>query len=610
MNFKRDSPLSGKISVTNPTTDPAYKRSGVEKIKADSQWLAGRIDEELSDETDHFVGDSLQLLKFHGTYQQDDRDQRRELRKVGKDKAFSMMIRCRIPGGRMTADQFIAHLDICELLGNSTMKITTRQTIQLHGVVKRDLRKTIARINSLGLSTLAACGDVNRNVMCCPAKRNEPIRAELQRLTDELAESLAPRTGAYQELWVKDQTSGEEMRVGGESPSPENVEPLYGPTYLPRKFKCGVVLPEDNCIDVYTQDLGFIAVVRDGSVAGYNILVGGGMGTTPSLKKTFPAIAKRMAFCTTEQAIDVAKAVLIVQRDNGNRADRKVARMKYLVAHWGIERFRNEVESVLGFPLEDCTEDDVHGVDDHMGWQPQKDGRWSYGLCVENGRVRDSDAIEMKSALRELAETLGTEIRLAGNQSLIFCDIQSDQRDRIFEILKRHQIASSEQTSLVRRFAMACVALPSCGLAVTEAERRLPSVISDLEHVLARLGLNAERFTIRMTGCPNGCARPYVADIALVGKAVDRYTLFLGGTLLGNRLAILYKELVPAAEIVNELTCLFTVYKDQRSVGESLGDFCHRFGVDALRTACDAIGCEPCLSPSVTDPIHHEETKE
>lgn len=571
-------------------SEAATKVTRVETIKAESRGLAGRIQEELSTDENHFRKDSLQLLKFHGTYQQDDRDLRPSLRKVGQGKAYSMMIRCRIPGGRLTAQQFVAHLDICELLGNSTMKITTRQTIQLHGVVKRDLHQTIAKINSLGLSTLAACGDVNRNVMCCPARRDNPVRAELQRLTDELSTSLAPRMTAYHELWIRNESSGEQIMVGGDNVAqPEGTEPLYGPTYLPRKFKCGVVLPEDNCIDVYTQDLGFIAVVRNGKVIGYNVVVGGGMGTTPSQQRTFPAVALRMAFCSPEQAVDLARAVLIVQRDNGNRTDRKLARMKYLIADWGIDRFRNEVENVFGDKLDDCTEDDVHGVDDHMEWQPQGDGRWSYGLCVENGRVRDADRVDMKSALRELAETLGTEIRLAGNQSLIFCDIDSKQRDQVAEILRKHNIRASEETSLARRFAMACVALPSCGLAVTEAERRLPGIIDELERSLARLGLNSERFTIRMTGCPNGCARPYVADIALVGKAVDRYTLFVGGSLLGNRLATIYKQMVPASEILEELTQLFTIYKRQRSPSESFGDFCNRVGIEYLLNAVSEV---------------------
>lgn len=554
----------------------------VEEIKAGSQWLAGTIAAELVEDTDNFAKDSLQLLKFHGTYQQDDRDQRVSLRKQGKGKAYSMMIRCRIPGGRMSATQFLGHLDLCELLGNSTMKITTRQTIQFHGVVKQNLRETIHRINQLGLSTLAACGDVNRNVMCCPAKRGGPIRRALQQLTDDLATALAPQTPAYQELWLNDDKADPVRSLDPASDS-KVVEPLYGPTYLPRKFKCGIVLPEDNCIDVYTQDLGFIGVVQQDQIVGYNVIIGGGMGMTPSQKKTFPAVAQRMAFCTPDQAVRVAQAVMMVQRDHGNRCDRKVARMKYLVAEWGVGRFRTAVEDILGYPLQDCTPHDVHNVDDHMGWQAQEDGRWSYGLCIENGRVRDADHGNMKSALRELATTLDTEIRLAGNQSLLFCDITDQQRPHVDAILSAQQIRTSEDTSLLRRFAMACVALPTCGLAITEAERKLPSLIDGLEPALAKLGLNAERFTFRMTGCPNGCARPYVADVALVGKAVDRYTLYVGGTLLGNRLATIYKDLVPEEEIVNELTALFAVYKQQRQLNESLGDCCHRLGIERLQ---------------------------
>ncbi|QDV55080.1 Sulfite reductase [NADPH] hemoprotein beta-component [Rosistilla oblonga] len=582
----------------DPTTTSKPKLTRDEQIKADSQYLAGEIAQELADESPSFGTETLKLLKFHGTYQQDDRDQRSVLRKLGKEKAFSMMVRCRIPGGRLTPRQFLAHLDICDLLGNSTMKITTRQTIQLHGVVRRDLQQTIRKINAIGLSTLAACGDVNRNVMCCPRKLNDPVHRELQRLADALAVSLAPQTSAYHELWVTDVQTGERMFAShtpsdpsgdesdGGAEATSNVEPLYGPTYLPRKFKCGIALPADNCIDIYTQDLGFLAVVRDGRVIGYNVLVGGGMGTTPSQKKTYPAVAKRMAFCTAEQAVDVAKAVLIVQRDNGDRSDRKVARMKYLVDRWGIETFRQHVQRLLNFPLGDCTEDDVQDVDDHMGWQAQDDGLFSYGLSIENGRVKDQAAKQLKTGLREIVSYLGTEVRLAGNQSLIFCDIRPDQRQRIAEILVANGIRPTEEVSMARRYAMACVALPSCGLAITEAERRLPRLIDDLERELARLGLCAKRFTIRMTGCPNGCARPYVADIGLVGKAVDRYTIYVGGTLLGTRLAFIYRDMVAASDLVPQLVQLFTAYKHHASDGESFGDFCNRFG-DGLAAIVD-----------------------
>ena len=569
------------------TDDPAKKVSPVEKIKQASRFLMGTIDAELADPVDHFNSDNIQLLKFHGTYQQDDRDKRLELKKAGGGKAYQMMIRCRIPGGRMTSEQMLLQLDLCDELGDATLKITTRQTLQLHGILKSDLRETIHRINEMHISTLAACGDVNRNIMCCPAKRVGGVYDELNRFTDELTEELAPRTPAYHELWITDPDTGEKQLAGGGEPV--NVEePLYGPTYLPRKFKAGICLPEDNCIDIYTQDLGFIAVVRDGKITGYNVTVGGGMGTTPANKKTFPALAKRLCFVTPDQAIDVAKGVVIVQRDNGNRADRKTARMKYLIANWGIEKFREEVQKVCGFDLTPCTEDDVTDVDDHMGWQEQGDGKWSYGLSVENGRLYDNDERQIKAGFREICKTFGREIRLTGNQSLMFCDIEEGEKDQLMEILSRHNIRTTEDTSNVRRWSMACVALPTCGLAITESERRLPSIIDGLEGPLAQLGLSNERFTVRMTGCPNGCARPYNADLALVGKAKDKYTLFAGGGWLGNRLAYIYKDMVPDDQVAAEMVGIFAAFKANREGNESLGDFCARVGGEELASLAEA----------------------
>ncbi|MGB1925247.1 MAG: NADPH-dependent assimilatory sulfite reductase hemoprotein subunit [Rubripirellula sp.] len=554
------------------------KLTAVEGIKQESRFLRGTIAEEIAGQTECFNSDNIQLLKFHGSYQQDDRDLRTERKKAGLGKAYSMMLRLRIPGGRCRADQFLAMLDVCEELGNSTIKVTTRQTIQLHGIVKDNLRPTIKRVNELALSTLAACGDVNRNIMCCPAKRVDPIHQELERLTDELTEAMAPKTAAYHELWVSEPGSQEKELVGGGAES----EPLYGSTYLPRKFKMGIALPEDNCIDIYTQDLGLLAVVRDGQIIGYNVLVGGGMGTTPAKKVTYPALGKRMAFVTPDQVVGVCQAVLKVQRDNGNRSDRKTARMKYLVDRWGIKKFREEVESYFGDALQDCEPDDVTGVDDHMGWQEQGDGKWSYGLNVENGRLYDDEKIQFKAAIRAICNEFDTEIRMTGHQSLIFTDIDESKKERLIELITQHGIPTTEQTSVVRRWSMACVALPTCGLAITESERRLPGLIDGLEQPLAKLGLDRERFTIRMTGCPNGCARPYNADIALVGKAKDRYTLFLGGGWLGNRLAYIYKDLVPDSQVVEEITRVFAAYKANRIESESIGDFCSRIGKDAL----------------------------
>ena len=460
------------------------KLSAVESIKEESRFLKGTISEEIAQSIDRFNDANIQLLKFHGTYQQDDRDVRTERKKAGLDKAFSMMVRLRIPGGRISSDQFLSMLDLCETLGNSTMKITTRQTIQLHGVVKDKLRPTIQRINEIALSTLAACGDVNRNIMCCPAKRSGSVHAELERLTDELTQALAPATPAYHEIWVSDPESGEKRLEGGG----EVVEPLYGPTYLPRKFKMGIALPEDNCIDIYTQDIGLLAVVRDDKIIGYNVLVGGGMGTTPAKKVTYPALGKRMAFAAPDQVVGVCQAVLKVQRDNGNREDRKIARMKYLVDKWGIDKFRAEVESYFGQSLQDCTEDDVTGVDDHMGWQEQGDGKWSYGLNIENGRLYDNDQIQLKGVLRSVCREFKTEVRMTGHQSVIFTDIDEGDQDKLIGLIKQHNVPTTEETSTVRRWSMSCVALPTCGLAITESERRLPGIIDALEQPLAKLG--------------------------------------------------------------------------------------------------------------------------
>jgi sulfite reductase (ferredoxin) len=557
----------------------APKLSPVETIKEGSDYLKGTIDQEIAGSVDHFDKSNIQLLKFHGTYQQDDRDARLTAKKTGAGKAYSMMVRLRIPGGRIRSDQMLSMLDLCERLGNATMKITTRQTLQLHGILKDDLRETVAHINEIALSTLAACGDVNRNIMCCPAKRTGSIHADMEKLTDELTEALAPQTPAYHELWLTDTETGEKTLEGGGA-----VEPLYGPTYLPRKFKMGIALPEDNCIDIYTQDLGFLAVVRDGAIIGYNVLVGGGMGTTPSAKKTFPALAKRLAFIKPEQAVGISKAIIKVQRDNGNRQDRKTARMKYLINDWGIEKFRAEVEKYYGQPLEECTDDDVHGFDDHMGWQEQGDGKWSYGLNVENGRLYDDEDRQLKATLRAICNEFKTEVRMTGHQSLIFTDLNEADKNKLIGFITQHQVPTTEETSTVRRWSMSCVALPTCGLAITESERRLPSIIDGLEAPLAKLGLDKERFTIRMTGCPNGCARPYNADLALVGKAKGKYTLYAGGGWLGNRLAYIYKDMVPDDVVVEELVTIFAAFKANREDGESLGTFCTRVGKDDLAT--------------------------
>ncbi|HAC92026.1 MAG TPA: NADPH-dependent assimilatory sulfite reductase hemoprotein subunit [Planctomycetaceae bacterium] len=555
------------------------KLTPVEGIKLESHLLRGTIGDDLKNDSDQFAKDNTHLLKFHGTYQQDDRDNRGKKEGAKSSKSFSMMTRTRIPGGRLTADQLIAHLDLCDSLGNATLKCTTRQALQLHCILKKDLRAVINRICAVNLSTLAACGDVNRNVMCCPSPVKSPLYDELHRLTDALVEHLAPKTKAYYELWVKDEETGVETLAAGGAPE---EEPIYGPTYLPRKFKIGVTLPEDNCVDVYTQDLGYIAVVREGKIIGYNVTVGGGMGMTPSAAKTFPALAQRMAFVTPQQAVGVAEAVVKVQRDNGDRTDRKRARMKYLIHDRGLAWFRAEVEKYFGQKLADCTDDDVTGVDLHMGWHPQGDGKFFYGLNIENGRLFDSQDRRWKTALREICAQLKPGIRLTGNQSILLTDLPESALTQLQLIIKRNNLPLSEEVSTVRLWSMACVALPTCGLSITESERVLPSVMDQMEVELARLGLEKEAFTVRMTGCPNGCARPYNADIGLVGKAVGKYTVYLGGQLLGKRLGVIYKALVPLEEITSTLIPVFTQFKNDRMTGETFGDYCARIGVENL----------------------------
>ncbi len=562
------------------------KLSPVEGFKTESNYLRGDIGKELVDANDFFGKSSVQLLKNHGVYQQDDRDARSAGRvegHVGKaPKAYSFMVRTKIPGGKLTSSQLLAELDLCDQIGNATLRITSRQGLQLHGIVKGDLWKAIHRINQIQLSTLAACGDVERNVMCCPAPiKNNPIRQQLQDLADHIAMHLCPHTTAYHELWVRDPESGEETLMGGGSNGHE-VEPIYGPTYLPRKFKTAVGLPEDNCVDMYANDLAFMAIHDRATIRGYNVLVGGGFGVTPSAEKTWPAVAQKLCSINPEEAIDVATAVVKVQRDYGNRADRKVARLKYTIHNMGLAAFKAKVEEYYGKPLADPDPTDVTGFDDHLGWSEQGDGKGWYGLNVENGRIQDQAGSNLKSALRMILTTMHPTIRLTPHQSILFCDVTPEQKQELEQILRDHGVKLSHEISAVRRWSMACVAWPTCGLAITESERALPGILDELEVELAKLGLSNETFTVRMTGCPNGCSRPYNCDIGIVGRAMNKYTLYVGGRLLGDRLNFEYKDMVPHEEVISSLVPVLTFFKHAREDGETLGDFCQRVGAEQL----------------------------
>lgn len=548
------------------------KASKAEAVKINSRGLYGTIADELRNGEPEFSHDNVMLLKHHGTYQQDDRDHR------AGGKQFMFMVRTRIPGGKLTAAQVLAELDLCEQYGNGTLRITDRQGFQLHGVLKSTLRDAIRGINHCKLSTIAACGDVNRNVMCCPAPlAHNGLRRQMQSLADALADHFRPRTTAYYEIWLKD---GDETEKVHEYVPVE--EPIYGRAYMPRKFKMGVALPEDNCIDVYANDLGFLAVHEGGKLLGYNVLVGGGMGMTPAKKTTFPAVAKRMAFTTPEEAVAVAEAVVKVQRDFGRRDDRSQARLKYVIADWGLERFKAKVEEYYGRPLAEPHPTDVREVDDHLGWHDQGDGRLFLGLNIDNGRIKDEGDYRLKSALRTLLTRYGMNCRNTPLQGMLLCDIDSADRADIERTLRDHGVPLAEELTLTRRYAISCPAYPTCGLAVTEAERVMPSVLSLIEAEMARHALSSERITVHMTGCPNGCARPYTPDIGLVGKARNKYTVYLGGNVLGNRLGFVYADMVPQEEIHTLLSPLFAAYKAARNDGESFGDFCHRQGKEAL----------------------------
>jgi sulfite reductase (ferredoxin) len=566
--------------ATAPEAAPAKaKPSAVEGMKENSRQLRGTIALELVRESDHFGEADKNLLKFHGSYQQEDRDARKARKKDGVGKHYFFMVRCKIPGGHVTAAQYLALDDLAGRYANGTLRFTSRQGVQFHGVLKSHLHETIAGINACLLTTLGACGDVERNVMACPAPhRHDGVHDQLQETAALLAAHLAPRTRAYHEIWL----NGKPLTPDSGSPTPD-LEPLYGKVYLPRKFKTGLALPDDNCIDVYAQDLGLLAVVEGGRIVGYNVLVGGGMGMTHGNAGTFPFIAQPICYVPAESVVVAAEAVVRLFRDHGNRADRKRARIKYLVHDWGVERFREVLAGYLGgAPLQPPRPVEVSGFEPHLGWHEQGDGKWYYGLCVENGRVKDEGGLRLRTALRTLVERFRPTLRLTPLQDVLLCDLDESARGEVEKVLREHGVRPSEEVSQVRRLSMACPAIPTCGLALSESERTLPGLLDELEAELKRLGLEGEPIGVRMTGCPNGCVRPYQSDVGIVGRSGDKYTLFVGGHVLGHRLNFALKDLLPRAEIVPALVPILERFKADRQPGETFGDFCRRLGAEAL----------------------------
>ena len=546
------------------------KVSRVEQLKESSRNLRGELTAQLDNQLPYIDKDNIQILKFHGIYQQDDRDVRKQ---KGKDKEYSFMVRSRIAGGELTASQYLAHDRISDTFANGTLRLTTRQTIQLHGVIKGDLRPTLQSLNDQMITAIGACGDIVRNIMCCPAPSSDASQKQIMEFTRQLSDHLLPRSRAYHEIWIDG-----EKQLSTHETDPEH-EPLYGKNYLPRKFKIGIAWPGDNCVDVFTHDIGLIAVPDErGELAGFTFVVGGGMGMNHKKKETFPRLADPLAYVPLAKTKDVVTAIVAIQRDYGDRENRKHARFKYLVNEWGIPKLRAELERRLDYALDPPGEIGDMTPNLHLGWNHQADGLWYLGLSVQNGRIADTPEVQLRSGLREIIGRYQTGVRLTPNQDILLTDIRESDRPEIEELIREHHIPHAATLSAVRKYSMACPALPTCGLALAEAERVFPDLIREFERKLDGLGLEHEDISIRMTGCPNGCVRPYVADIGIVGHSLNKYDIFIGGDISGRRLNRRYKKLVELDELVPAVQPLLEHYRNNRFNDEKFSDFMARTG--------------------------------
>ena len=548
------------------TTQTPAKLTRNEGLKDGNPVLAGTIAQTLADpNAERFSEDDYEFLKFHGCYQQDDRDQR----KAGKH--YIMMVRTKFPGGVLSAQQYLVCDQLASRYANNTLRITTRQDFQFHGILKGNLRQTIKGLNEALMSTIAACGDVERNVMAPPTPATTPLIEHVLAEAKRLSDVLAPKTPAYHTIWL----DGHELNL--QEPANANfVDPLYLKHYLPRKFKTCFAIPPLNDVDIFSNDLGFVAIVENGKLAGYNLLAGGGFGMSHNNAATFPRLADVIGFITPENLETVAKAVITVHRDFGDRTNRKHARLKYVLHEKGVPWFRAEVEQRAGLKLEPARPCEFTRQGDVLGWHQQNDGNFFLGLFVENGRVRDVEGYQLKTALRRVVERFQPEVRLTPSQNILLVNIRPEHRADIKQLLSEHGVSVHNPWSRTRLASMACPALPTCGLALAESERALPGIIDSIEGLLKELGLENEELIIRMTGCPNGCARPYSAELAFVGKGPGKYQIYVGGNEPNTRLNRVYRDAVKAEDLMNELRMLLVRFKEQRQGGERFGDFCSR----------------------------------
>ena len=547
--------------------------SDVERIKSESNYLRGTLVETLKNPISSGIpDDDNRLMKFHGSYLQDDRDLRNERRRQKLEPAYQFMVRVRAPGGVATPEQWLVMDHLAREYANGTLKLTTRQAFQMHGILKWNMKKSIKAINEALMDTLAACGDVNRNVMCNPNPYQSDIHGEVYEWSKKLSNYLSPQTNAYHEIWL----DGDKIIDSQETKV--ETEPMYGELYLPRKFKIGIAVPPSNDIDVFSQDLGFIAIIEDKKLVGFNVCVGGGMGMTHGDKETYPQLGRIIGFCTPDQLLEVAEKVITIQRDYGNRSVRKNARFKYTIDKWGLDWVSRELNDRLGWELTEARDYHFDHNGDRYGWVEGVNGRWNFTLFIQNGRVKDVDEYPLMTGLREIAKIHTGDFRLTPNQNLIISNVTNEKKQEINTLIERYGITDGEQYSALRRNSMACVAFPTCGLAMAEAERYLPSLLEKIEAIIDESGLRDKDIVIRMSGCPNGCSRPALGEIGFIGKAPGKYNMYLGASFVGDRLNKLYKENIGEEEILSLLRPLIFQYAKERKENEHFGDFMIRAG--------------------------------